>query len=89
MNKYNNVLYVGITNSLSKRLNQHKFFSNKGFTYKYNIHKLVYYELHRNPYIAISREKLIKRWKRKWKENIIREMNPEMIDLSKELPLTY
>ncbi len=81
-NKNHTVLYIGVTANLKKRLKQHKQKSNKGFTGKYNIEKLVYFES--TPYVinAITREKQLKKWNREWKENLIREMNPDWNDLS-------
>lgn len=81
-NKNHTVLYIGVTNDLKRRLKQHKQKSNKGFTGKYNVEKLVYFES--SPYVenAIKREKQLKKWNRSWKENLINEMNPEWNDLS-------
>ncbi|MEO6729136.1 MAG: GIY-YIG nuclease family protein [Candidatus Dojkabacteria bacterium] len=89
MNSTNKVLYVGVSNSLSRRLDQHRSQFTQSFTKKYNINKLVYYEVYDDINYAIRREKLIKRWKRQWKENIIKEMNPSYSDLSIDLPLSY
>ena len=81
-NKNHTVLYIGVTNDLKRRLKQHKQKSNKGFTGKYNVEKLVYFES--SPYVenAIKREKQLKKWNRTWKENLINEMNPDWNDLS-------
>ncbi len=81
-NKNHTVLYIGVTNDLKRRLKQHKQKSNKGFTGKYNVEKLVYFES--SPYVenAIKREKQLKKWNRSWKENLINEMNPDWNDLS-------
>ena len=81
-NKNHTVLYIGITSDLKRRLKQHKQKSNKGFTGKYNVEKLVYFES--SPYVenAIKREKQLKKWNRAWKENLINEMNPDWNDLS-------
>ena len=81
-NKNHTVLYIGVTNDLKKRLKQHKQKSNKGFTGKYNVEKLLYFES--SPYVenAIKREKQLKKWNRTWKENLINEMNPDWNDLS-------
>jgi len=68
-NKSNKVLYVGITNNLSRRIYEHKHKLVEGFTNKYNVNKLVYYEIFKDAYSAISREKHLKGWlrkKRKW-----------------------
>ena len=81
-NKNHTVLYIGVTNDLKRRLKQHKQKSNKGFSGKYNVEKLVYFES--SPYVenAIKREKQLKKWNRTWKENLINEMNPDWNDLS-------
>ena len=81
-NKNHTVLYIGVTNDLKRRLKQHKQKSNKGFTGKYNVEKLLYFES--SPYVenAIKREKQLKKWNRTWKENLINEMNPDWNDLS-------
>jgi len=81
-NKNHTVLYIGVTNDLKRRLKQHKQKSNKGFSGKYNVEKLVYFES--SPYVenAIKREKQLKKWNRAWKENLINEMNPDWNDLS-------
>jgi len=81
-NKNHTVLYIGVTNDLKRRLKQHKQKSNKGFSGKYNVEKLVYFES--SPYVenAIKREKQLKKWNRSWKENLINEMNPDWNDLS-------
>ena len=81
-NKNHTVLYIGVTNDLKRRLKQHKQKSNKGFTGKYNVEKLLYFES--SPYVenAIKREKQLKKWNRSWKENLINEMNPDWNDLS-------
>ncbi|HBT09426.1 MULTISPECIES: GIY-YIG nuclease family protein [Leeuwenhoekiella] len=81
-NKNHTVLYIGVTSDLKRRLKQHKQKSNKGFTGKYNVEKLLYFES--SPYVenAIKREKQLKKWNRAWKENLINEMNPDWNDLS-------
>ena len=81
-NKNHTVLYIGVTSDLKRRLKQHKQKSNKGFTGKYNVEKLLYFES--SPYVenAIKREKQLKKWNRAWKENLINEMNPDLNDLS-------
>jgi putative endonuclease len=80
-NKNNTVLYTGVTNSLKKRVYRHKLKSVPGFTAKYNIHKLVYYEIFDGIYSAITREKQIKSGSRKKKINLINTMNPTWKDL--------
>ena len=75
-------LYIGATSNLQKRVWEHKNKVVKGFTEKYNVNKLVYYELTDSIETAINREKQLKRWHREWKINLIKEMNPEFKDLS-------
>ena len=75
-------LYIGVTSNLQKRVCEHKNGVVKGFTEKYNVNKLVYYELTDSIETAINREKQLKRWHREWKINLIKEMNPEFKDLS-------
>ena len=77
-------LYVGMTNNLNRRLFEHKNKIIEGFTKKYNIDKLVYFETFTNAYEAIRREKQIKGWLRIKKINLIEEMNPGWNDLSDE-----
>jgi putative endonuclease len=78
-------LYVGITSDLMGRIYQHKTNLIEGFTKKYSIHRLVYYEIHEDVNEAILREKQIKKWQRNWKINLIEEDNPHWIDLYNEL----
>ena len=80
----NGTLYIGVTSNLVKRIYEHKNKFVEGFTQKYNVDKLVYYELTENVESAISREKQLKRWHRDWKINLIKEMNPEFKDLSED-----
>ena len=75
-------LYVGVTSNLSKRVWEHKNKVVEGFTEKYNVDKLVYYETTDSIELAIKREKQLKNWHRQWKINLIKEMNPEFRDLS-------
>ena len=81
-NKPNGTLYIGVTNNLVRRVWEHKNKVVEGFTKKYNIDRLVYYELTDSVETAINREKQLKRWHRDWKINLIKEMNPEFKDLS-------
>ena len=74
--------YIGVTGNLQKRIWEHKNKVVEGFTQKYNVDKLVYYELTENVESALNREKQLKRWHRDWKINLIKEMNPEFNDLS-------
>ncbi|WP_028845137.1 GIY-YIG nuclease family protein [Thermodesulfovibrio thiophilus] len=84
-NKYNTVLYVGVTNDLVRRVYEHKNKLVKGFTAKYNIVKLVYYETHEDIKEAIKREKQIKGWLRAKKEELIKTMNPSWKDLYEKI----
>ena len=77
----NGTLYIGVTNNLQKRVWEHKNNLVKGFTEKYNIHLLVYYEQFDDIKQAIMREKQLKRWKRYWKIRLINTMNPGWNDL--------
>ena len=77
--------YIGVTGDLQKRIWEHKNKIVDGFTKKYNVDKLVYYELTDNVETALNREKQLKRWHRQWKINLIKEINPEFKDLSESL----
>lgn len=77
----NGTLYIGVTRNLQKRVWQHKNDIFEGFTQRYEIHQLVYFELHDTMTSAITREKRLKKWKRKWKLNLIEDLNPEWKDL--------
>ncbi|WMI69851.1 GIY-YIG nuclease family protein [Mangrovimonas sp. YM274] len=81
-NKNNTVIYIGVTSNLLKRVYQHKTNVYKGFTYRYNCDKLVYYEEFDSITQAISREKQLKAGNRKRKEDLIKLTNPEWQDLS-------
>ncbi len=79
------VMYVGFTNDLKRRLYEHQNKFVRGFTEKYNVNKLVYFEETRDVTAAIAREKEIKRWRREKKDSLVLRLNPEWKDLSKEL----
>lgn len=81
----NSTFYVGITSDLPKRIYEHKNDLNDGFTKKYGIHKLVYFEIHDDPENAIKREKRLKKWNRPWKMRLIKEKNPDWNDLYDEI----
>ena len=83
--KRNGTLYIGVTSNLPKRIWEHKSKFVRGFTEKYKVDKLVWYELHGTMESAVQREKNIKKWKRRWKLKIIEDMNPEWKDLYEEL----
>ena len=80
----NNVMYVGMTNHLERRMYEHKKKLLKGFTQKYNINKLVYYEKTQNVQTAIMREKEIKKWRREKKDSLVNSEIPQWKDLSFE-----
>lgn len=84
-NKSNTVLYIGVTNNLVRRVYEHKTKLVEGFTQKYNVHKLVYYEIFEEIQSAITREKQLKKWKRKWKNELIERANPLWKDLYGEI----
>ena len=81
----NGTLYVGITSDLIKRIWQHKNDEADGFTRKYGIHTLVWFEQHTSAEAAIVREKQIKEWQRKWKLELIEAGNPTWRDLYDEI----
>jgi putative endonuclease len=83
--KHNGALYIGVTNDLIRRVHEHKEGIIEGFTKKYRVHMLVYYECGESIESAITREKQMKKWKREWKIRRILEMNPEWKDLYEEL----
>jgi putative endonuclease len=79
--KRNGTLYVGVTSDLKKRVWEHKNDLVEGFTKRYGVHQLVYYELHGEIVPAIRREKQIKKWNRSWKLELIERQNPDWGDL--------
>jgi putative endonuclease len=79
--KRNGTLYIGVTSDLAKRIWEHKNNMVEGFTKRYNVHHLVWYELHESMESAITREKRLKNWKRKWKLELIESSNPRWLDL--------
>jgi putative endonuclease len=81
----NGTLYTGVTSDIVKRIWEHKNDVVKGFTQRYGVHTLVWYELYETMESAIIREKAIKTWKRKWKLELIEKENPQWIDLYKNL----
>ena len=76
-NRYNNVMYIGITNNIQRRVYEHKSGAVEGFTKKYSVHKLVYVESCHDVYEAIKREKQLKGWTRKRKNELVVSVNPE------------
>jgi putative endonuclease len=81
----NGVLYAGVTSALAQRVSLHKQKLIEGFTKRYGVTLLVYYEMHDTMDAAIRRESQIKKWKRAWKVRLIEQMNPEWRDLFDEL----
>ena len=84
INWNNKVMYVGVTNDMHRRLYEHKNKLVKGFTEKYNVDKLVYFEETDDVISALAREKEIKKWRREKKDNLVLSINPEWKDLSVE-----
>lgn len=77
--------YIGVTSNLQKRIWEHKNKVIEGFTEKYNVDRLVYYEETNSVETALKREKQLKRWHRQWKINLIKEFNPKMKDLFEDI----
>jgi putative endonuclease len=84
-NKPNGTLYTGMTSNLTARIWQHKNNVVEGFSEKYSVHRLVYFEEHLSPSDAILREKQIKKWNREWKIRLIEEKNPNWKDLWEDI----
>ncbi len=83
-NRINKVLYIGITNNLERRIFEHKNKLVDGFTQKYNLNKLIYFEATNDVQSALEREKQLKNWHRDWKINLINTLNPTWKDLSED-----
>jgi len=79
--KRNGTLYIGVTSDMAKRVWEHKNDLVEGFTKRYDVHSLVWYELHESMESAIKREKSMKEWKRVWKLELIESVNPDWDDL--------
>ena len=84
-NKLDSVLYIGMTNDLTRRVSEHQSGEIPGFTADYRCHKLVYWEYYSDVREAIAREKQLKSWSRKKKVTLIESMNPRWVDLSEEI----
>ena len=84
-NRHNTTLYIGVTSNLVQRIYQHKSKLISGFSAKYNLNKLVYFEVYEDMENAIVREKRLKVWKREWKNRLINECNPSWKDLYPDL----
>ncbi len=80
-------MYIGVTNNLERRIHEHKLKSVKGFTEKYNVNKLVYFEETHDIRMAVSRERELKKWRREKKNALVKQMNPDWEDLAKDLSL--
>jgi putative endonuclease len=83
--KKNGTLYVGMTNNLRRRMSEHKSGLVPGFTERYNVHNLVYFDEYGDPRDAIAREKQLKWWRRKWKIELIESINSKWKDSTTEL----
>ncbi|MFA6532570.1 MAG: GIY-YIG nuclease family protein [Patescibacteria group bacterium] len=81
-NKFNSVYYIGVTNNLKRRMYEHKNKLIDGFSKKYNLTKLIYFEDYNDIDSAIRREKQLKNWHRNWKVNLIKFFNPNLKELS-------
>jgi len=84
-NQHDSVLYIGMTNELSRRITEHRFGDIPGFTTDYRCHKLVYHEHHSEVEDAIAREKQLKRWSRAKKVDLIERMYPRWLDLADDI----
>ena len=87
-NKYNRVLYTGVTNDLERRMYEHRNKVLKGFSSRYNLYKLLFYESTKDVMSALNREKEIKKWSRKKKNELIYTLNPTWKDLGRELGIS-
>jgi putative endonuclease len=83
--KRNGTLYLGVTRDLIRRVYQHKAKAAPGFTSRYGVHRLVWFETYDDPITAITREKEIKKWRRAWKLRLIEETNPTWRDRYEEI----
>jgi putative endonuclease len=83
-NKKNGTLYIGVTNDLVRRVYEHKCGEVPGFTRRYGVHRLVYYETFCRIWEALTAEKRLKKWNRQWKIRLIEERNPEWKDLCED-----
>jgi putative endonuclease len=83
--KRNGTLYIGVTNDLIRRVYEHKCNAVDGFTKKYGVHQLVWYEAADTASVAITREKQLKKWNRAWKLQLIESLNPDWKDLYDEI----
>lgn len=84
-NEKNGTLYIGVTNDIIRRIYEHKSKAIEGFSVKYDLNKLVYYEVYEDEENAIKREKTLKRWNINWKKDLIENFNPEWKDLYSDI----
>jgi putative endonuclease len=84
-NKPRSTLYVGVTNNLVRRVYEHREGGIRGFTKRYGLKQLVYFEKYDDPYLAIQREKNIKHWSRAWKLQLVESSNPKWRDLYNDI----
>ncbi len=84
-NTYNTVFYIGVTNDIIRRTIEHRTGIIVGFSKRYKLHKLVFYEVTGDISYALAREKQLKNWRRKWKLDLIRTINPSLKDLIDDL----
>ncbi len=87
--KNNKMLYIGVTNNLLRRVYEHKQGMVEGFTKRFHVKKLVYYEQYDSIQKAIQREKILKEWNRSWKERLINSFNPSWRDLYEEIVSSF
>ena len=83
--KKHGTLYLGVTNDIVRRVYEHRTKASPGFTKRYGVDKLVWFEIHDTAEAAITREKELKKWRREWKIRLIEESNPEWVDLYPEI----
>ena len=81
----NGTLYLGVTNDLNRRIYEHKNKAVRGFSQRYGVHRLVWFEIYDDPTNAIAREKDIKKWRRAWKLRLIEQSNPQWLDLFEQI----
>jgi putative endonuclease len=84
-NKRNGTIYIGVTNDLARRIYEHRDGLIEGFTSRYSLKMIVYYEVFDSVSLAIQRETSLKRWPRRWKLALIEKINPQWKDLAQEI----
>ena len=83
--RYRGTIYVGVSNDISRRVGEHKSGAVKGFTQRYKVNRLVYFEAYRSILEARARERALKRWRREWKFDLIEKLNSDWHDLTPQL----